>query len=81
MDTMGKLVKKHNNNLFRKKDTNKRTCNCCANNICPLDGKCLSSNIVYSAEDLIGNNQQGDKYFDICETEFKIRLDKYKSSF
>ena len=38
------------------------------------------SNIAYSAEVLIGNNQHGDKNFGICETEFKTRLGKYKSS-
>ena len=81
MDNMEKLVKKHNNNLLRKNDTNKQNCNCCANNTCPLDGKCLSSNIVYSAEVLIGNNQHGDKYFGICETEFKTRLGNHKNSF
>ena len=81
MDNMEKLVKKHNNNLLRKNDTNKQNCNCRATNTCPLDGKCLSSNIVYSAEVLIGNNQHGDKYFGICETEFKTRLGNHKNSF
>ena len=81
MDNMEKLVKKHNNNLLRKNDTNKRNCNYCANNTCPLDGKCLSSNIAYSAEVLIGNNEHGDKYFGICETEFKTRLGNHKNSF
>ena len=81
MDNMEKLVKKHNNNLLRKNDTNKQNCNCRANNTCPLDGKCLSSNIVYSAEVLIGNNQHGDKYFGICQTEFKTRLGNHKNSF
>ena len=57
MDNMQKLVKKHNNNVFRKNNSNKRNYNCRENNTCPLDGKCLSSNIVYSAEVLIGNNQ------------------------
>ena len=60
MDNMEKLVKKHNSNILKKDDTMKRTCNCRVKNECPLDGKCLSSNIVYSAEVLIGNNEQGD---------------------
>ena len=77
---MEKLVKKHSNNLLRKSDTNKWTCNCRANNTCPLDGKCLLSNIVYLVEVLIGNNQQGDKYFGIYETEFKTRLGNHKNS-
>ena len=80
-DKMEKLVKKHNNNLLRKNEINKRNCNCRPNNTCPRDGKCLSSNIVYSAEVLIGNNQHADKYFGICETEFKIRLGNHKNLF
>ena len=78
MDNMERLVKKHNNNLLRKNDTNKQNCNYRTNNTCPLDGKYLSSNIVYSAEVLIGNNQHGDKYFGMCETEFKTRLPTIK---
>ena len=78
---MEKLVKKHNNNLLRKSDANQRNYNCHANSTCPLDGKCLSSNIVYSAEVLIGNNHHGDKYFGICKTEFKTRLGNHKHSF
>ena len=81
MDNMEKLAKKHNDNLLRKSDTNKRNCNCRADNTCPLDAKCLSSNIVYSAEVLTGNTQHGDKYFGICETEFKTRLGNHKNSF
>ena len=74
MDNMEKLVKRRNNNLLRKSDTNKWNCSCRANNTCLLDGKCLSSNIVFSAEVLVGNNQPGDKHFRISETEFKTRL-------
>ena len=81
MNKMEKLVKKHNKNLLRKNDTNKRNCDCHVNNACALDGKFLLSNIVYSAEVLIGNNQHGDKYFGICETEFKTRLGNHKNSF
>ena len=78
---MEKLVEKHNNNnLSRKDDTNKQICNCRANNTFLLDSKWLSSNIVYSVEVLIGSNKQGDKYFGICETEFKVKLGNHKNS-
>ena len=81
MDNMEKLVKKHNSNILKKDDTMKRTCNCRVKNECPLDGKCLSSNIVYSAEVLIDNNEQGDIYFGISEMEIKTRLRNHKKSF
>ena len=70
MDNIKKVVKKHNNNLLGKNDTNKRTCNCGANNTCSLDAKSLSSNIVYSAEDKSTRRQ----CFRIYEEEFKTRL-------
>ena len=63
-----------------KNNRNKQTCNCHANNPCPLDGKYLSLNI-YSAEILIGSSQQREKYFSICETEFKTSLGNHKNSF
>ena len=81
MDNMAKLVKKHSDNVLRKNDTNRQNCNCRTNNTSPLDGKCLSSNIVYSAEVLIGNNQQRDKYFGICKREFKTMVGYHKNSF
>ena len=82
MDNMEKLVKKYINNLLRKEQHKKQTCNCRTNNnTSPLHCKCLSSSIVYSAEVLIGNIKQGDKYFDIRKTEFKIRLGDHKNSF
>ena len=65
---------------MRKNDTNKRKYNCRASNNCPLDGKCLLSKSVYSAEVLISNNQHGDQYFGIRETEFKTRLSNHKNS-
>ena len=58
-----------------------KNCNCRTNNTCRSDGKCLSSNCVYSAEVLLRNNELGHKYFGICETEFKTRLGKHKNLF
>ena len=68
------------NILLTKNNRNKWTCNCHPNNPCPFDGKYLSLSI-YSAEILIGNSQQREKYFGICETEFKTSLGNHKNSF
>ena len=81
MENMEKLVKKHNSNLLRKNDTDKRNLNSRTNNTCIWDGKRFSSNIVYSAEVFIGNKQNGDKYFGICKTEFKTKLGNHQNSF
>ena len=66
MDDMEKLVKKHN--LLRKSDTNEIV----------IVARII---LVYSAEVVIGKNQQGDKCFGICETEFKTRLGNHKKLF
>ena len=81
MGYMEKLVKKYKNNLLRKNQAIKRTCNSCKNYAFSLDGKCLSSNLVDSAEVFIINNEQENKCFGICETEFKTRLGNHKMSF
>ena len=81
MGYMEKLVKKHKNNFLRKNQTIKWTCNSCKNYTFSLDGKCLSSNIVDSAEVFIINDEQENKYFGICEREFKTRLGNHKMSF
>ena len=79
-DNMEKLIEKQNSNLLRKIDTNKRKYNCRTNNNSPLDGKCLLSKSFYSAEVLIRNNQNGEKYFGLREAEFKTRLNNHKNS-
>ena len=73
MDNMPKLVKKHNSNILKKDDTMKRTCNCRVKNECPLDGKCLSSNIVYSAEVLIDNNEPGDMTYTLASLRWNLK--------
>ena len=36
--------------LFPKKSTEQRTCNCLNKENCPLEQKCLTTNIVYKAK-------------------------------
>ena len=47
-------IKQHNDKIIRKQkqmlDKNKKTCSCGKNDICPLEGKCLTSSVVYNAE-------------------------------
>ena len=71
MDNMTKIINSHNKYVASKKvQANQNLCNRRSPDNCPLDNKCLTSKIVYSAE-IINNSQQPSKfYLGICETEF-----------
>ena len=58
--------------LFPKKSTEQRTCNCLHKKNCPLQQKCLTTNIVYKVRVTSSNwNYQEKVYFASCETTFK----------
>ena len=67
------IINSHNAKiLFPKKSTEQRTCNCLNKVNCPLEQKCLTTNIVYKAKITSSNqNYQEKVYFGSCETIFK----------
>ena len=68
--------------LFPKKSTEQRTYNCLNKVNCPLEQKCLTTNIVYKAKVTSSNqNYQEKVYFGSCETTFKKRFSNHKKSF
>ena len=57
-------------------------CNCRNRKNCPLDGKCLTPNIIYEAQ--IMSNQPNYKqkvYIGTAETDFKHRFNNHTKSF
>ena len=47
---MKKIISSHNAKILRKSDTpQNKTCNCRNKESCPLEGKCLTDNIIYQA--------------------------------
>ena len=77
------IINSHNAKiLFSKKSTEQRTCNCLNKANCPLEQKCLTTNIVYKAKVTSDNeNYQEKVYFGFCETTFKKRFSNHKKSF
>ena len=77
------IINTHNAKiLFPKKSTEQRTCNCLNKVNCPLEQKCLTTNIVYKAKVTSSNqNYQEKVYFGSCETTFKKRFSNHKKSF
>ena len=76
------VINSHNAKiLFTKKSTEQRTCNILNKVNCPLEQKCLTTNIVYKAKVTSSNqNYQEKVYFGSCETTFKKRFSNHKKS-
>ena len=82
MENMGQLIAKHNKFVIRDKpdtDTNRRKCNCRNKNMCPLDGNCQASAIIYKATVATTDGIEKD-YFGLCETTFKDRYNNHKNA-
>ena len=66
---------------FQKVQANQNLCNCRNPDNCPLDNKCLTSKIVYSAEIITSSQQPSKFYLGICKTEFNTIFNNHKKSF
>ena len=64
-----------------KKIANTKECNCREPNICPLSGKCLTSEVVYQATVKTNDNKQPETYVGISSNNFKSRYNNHLSSF
>ena len=71
---MSTVISSHNKSLMCKDAPLGRTCSCRNQDDCPLDKKCLSSNIVYEAEITSQPDNVVKQYRGLCSTKFKERL-------
>ena len=77
-----KIINSHNKYIASEKDQiNQNLWNCQNPDNCPLDNKCQTSKIVYSAEIKTEDQQLSKFYLGICKTEFKTRFNNHKKSF
>ena len=56
-------------------------CNCRVKNSCPLDNKCLTSQLIYQADVTNSLDDEHKYYLGLAETTFKERYSNHKSSF
>ena len=77
---MESIVSAHNRKLLNTPQQEARMCNCRSRIQCPLDGKCLTSEIVYKAE-VTAENTDTKYYIGATESTFKVRLGNHKKSF
>ena len=77
---MKSIISSHNKQILTPKNK-KVGSNCRTKNSCPLDNKCLKSQLVYQADVTNNLDDEYKYYLGIAETTFKERCSDHKSSF
>ena len=83
MPNIATFIKSHNNKIVQQNSTNNgndRTCNCRVPNECPLQGACLTPDVVYQVTVTQTDNQSAETYVGTAEGPFKKRYNNHKSS-
>ena len=81
MSNMEAIIKAHNHRLSTPQQATARTCNCPRTKPCPLNGQCLTKNIIYTATVTDKDNENNEKvYIGMCETAFKDRFYNHNMS-
>lgn len=73
------LKKTSTSNLSRTQDSSNKECNCKQKDLCPMNGKCLQTNIIYQAS--VTSNNNTETYIGLTETQFKTRYRNHTLSF
>ena len=63
-----------------QQQNNTRDCNCRQNRQCPLDGKCLTSSVIYQATVTRLDNQNKETYIGLTENSFKTRYNGHSAN-
>jgi len=72
MRNTASIISSHNHNIFNLKPTI-FGCNCKVKNDCPLNGECLTPNIIYRADVVNETTDEKKFYYGTSETTFKER--------
>ena len=83
MDNVKSNITRHNHRLLIKTPTvpKPKECDCRKSNVCPLNEKYLTSNVVYKAEITTPHDGTTKEYIGMTSTEFKVRYRNHKKSF
>ena len=82
MQNIKSVINNHNMKVLNNTAEIEEGCNWRNKNNCPLDGKCLTTNIIYEAQ--ITSNQLNymqKNYIGAAETDFKYRFSNHTKSF
>ena len=79
MKNMGSIISSHNKQILQRSQE-KLGCSCRNTADCPLDGKCLTPNIIYEAQITNNTNDYQKRYLGASET-FKEKFSNHKRDF
>ena len=73
---MKNIVNSHNQKILKssEKQDSEKTCNC-TKSPCPIQGKCLTDNVVYQA--VVTTETEEQTYIGLAATTFKARLSNH----
>ena len=81
---MESVIFRHNSKIFQEDNTtldqNSKSCNCRRKTECPLNGNCLTQNVIYQAT-VTTTDGKTDSYIGLTANSFKQRWTQHKSSF
>ena len=84
MPNIQQVISNHNRSLIKKNIGQAppgNDCNCRISSNCPLDGKCLTSSIIYQATVSRQDTQKEETYIGLTENTFKTRFNGHTNSF
>lgn len=85
MPNIQRIITTHNKSALSKLEPklvdNQDNCNCRSNRKCPLDGKCLTTSVIYQATVTRHDNMNLDTYIGLTCNSFKSRYSGHSSSF
>ena len=84
MPNMDQIISAHNKhilNIDNTQPTTQNNCNCRIQQQCPLEGNCLTNNLVYQATVTRHDNFKEEAYIGLTENTFKTRYIAHNSSF
>ena len=82
LPSIKKIITSHNKNILSNTpDYTNQLCNCRQSTLCPLNGKCLRTNLIYICNIKTHQQEKGHYYIGLTEKTFKDRWYKHKNSF
>jgi hypothetical protein len=84
MPNIKQIISNHNKSTMKRinpQEPPQTTCNCRKGKACPLDGKCLTSGIIYQATVTRQDNQKEESYIGLTGNTFKTRYNGHTDSF
>ena len=80
MPNLERKINTHNKAILGKRpQTPERTCNCRSKPSCPMNGECLTQNVIYQAT--VESDNGTESYIGLTENQFKTRHRNHKASF